>query len=80
MEDRRARHIGEIIRERNNRAVHRPAAAPKPRNNFNSRAQKILQRVLACVLNALATIGWFVTLPFITQDGRAVTAREQSGG
>jgi hypothetical protein len=41
---------------------------------------KIPRLLLGAMLNLLATIGWFVTLPFITRDGRALTAREQSRG
>lgn len=80
MEDRQARHIGDIIRERNNRGTRGLAAIPNLKPHFISRAQKILHLILAGVLNALATIGWFVTLPFITHDAPAVTAREQSRG
>jgi hypothetical protein len=70
MEDRRARHIGDIIRERNNRGTHGLAATSNPKPHFSSRAQKMLQLILAGVLNALATIGWFVTLPFISHDSQ----------
>jgi len=77
MEDRQARHIGDIIRERYNRAAD---AAQGPQLDFISRAQKMLRLLLGPVLDALATIGWFVTLPFITHEGRALTSREQSRG
>jgi hypothetical protein len=71
VEERQARHIGEIIRERNNRGARSLAAIPNPEPHVISRAQKILHLILAGMLNALATIGRFVTLPFIT-TGRQV--------
>jgi len=80
VEHRRARHIGEIIRERNNRSAQNLAAVPGPKHDVFSRVSKIPRLVLGAMLDVLATIGWFVTLPFITRDDRMLTEREQSGG
>jgi hypothetical protein len=80
MDEGGARHIGDIIRERNGRAAHDLAVAPGLKHNFVSRILKVLQGLLSSILDVLATIGWFVTLPFITRDDRALTAREQSRG
>jgi cell division septal protein FtsQ len=76
VENRRARHISEIIRERHNRSAQNRAAAPNPKRVV----LKILRLLLGAMLDVLATIGWLVTLPFITRDDRAFTARAQSGG
>ena len=80
VEDRQARHIGDIIRERNNSAAHGLAAESGHEQDAVSRVLKTLRLVFVAVLDVLATIGWFVTLPFITADGRELTARGQSRG
>jgi hypothetical protein len=80
VENRRARHISEIIRERNNRSAQDLPAAPGPKHDVFSRVSKILRLLLDAMLDVFATIGWFVTLPFITHDSRALIAREQSRG
>jgi hypothetical protein len=80
VEHRRARHIGEIIRERHSRLAQDLTAAPGPKYDVFSRALKIPRLLLGAMLDVLATIGWFVTLPFITRDDRALTTREQSRG
>jgi hypothetical protein len=74
VENQQARHIGEIIRERNNRGAYGIAPAPGPK--LTCRVQKILRLVLSRVLDVLAAIGWFVMLPFITRGGHAPTPRE----
>jgi hypothetical protein len=76
MEHQRARHIGEIIRERDNLSALGLTAPLSP----NRDVLKIPRLLLGGTLDVLATIGWFVTLPFITRDDRALTSRAQSGG
>ncbi|HZL28498.1 MAG TPA: hypothetical protein VFC39_18390 [Acidobacteriaceae bacterium] len=76
MENRRARHISEIIRERDNLSALGLTAPLSPKRDV----LKIPRLLLGAVLDVLATIGWFVTLPFITHDDRAATSREQSRG
>jgi hypothetical protein len=90
VDHRQARHIGDIIRERDdifpgrtqtvpNRGAEDQttrAAAANPIRRF----QRLLRLLLGGVVNVLAAIGWFVTLPFITHDDRAATSREQSRG
>jgi hypothetical protein len=76
VEHQRARHIGEIIRERDNLSALGLTAPPSPKRDV----LKIPRLLLGAMLNVLAIIGWFVTLPFITQNRRALTAREQSRG
>jgi hypothetical protein len=80
VEDRRARHIGDIIRERNDFPVHDLALAADRKHGATSRALKILLLVHRGVLDLLATIGWFVTRPFITDDRHALTSRAQIRG
>jgi hypothetical protein len=76
MEHQRARHIGEIIRERDNLSALGLTAPPSPKRDV----LKIPRLLLGAMLNLLVTIGWFVTLPFITHGDRALTSRAQSGG
>jgi hypothetical protein len=79
VEHRQARHIGDIISERYNFELgNQTARAGEIRPALDLR--KILWLLLGGVVNVLAAIGWFVTLPFITRDGAALTSREQSGG
>lgn len=80
MEERQARHIGDLIRERNTSASHGVAAVPDRKYNVISSVRKILHLVLSRVLDVLATIGWFVTLPLIPRDNRVFTSRGQSRG
>lgn len=80
VEHQRARHIGEIIKERHNLLAQDLAAAPTPKHHVFSRILKMPHPLFRAALDVLATIGWFVTLPFITHDDRALTARAQSGG
>ena len=76
MEHQRARHIGEIIRECDNLSALGLTAPSSPKRDV----LKIPRLLLGGTLDVLATIGWFVTLPFLTQNRRALTAREQSRG
>jgi hypothetical protein len=76
VEYQRARHIGEIIRERDNLSALGLTAPSSPKRDV----LKIPRLLLGGTLDVLATIGWFVTLPFITCDDRALIARAQSGG
>jgi hypothetical protein len=79
VEHQRARHIGEIIRERHSRSAQDLAVTPSPKQNVFSPI--LMPRLLlGGTFDVLATIGWFVTLPFITHDDLALTAREQSRG
>jgi hypothetical protein len=82
VEDREARHIGDIIRERDNAFWRRGGdlSAPSRAARRTLRIQKLFCSLLGVVLDVLATIGWFVTLPFITQDDRAQSPCEQSRG
>jgi hypothetical protein len=80
MDDSRARHIGDIIRERHNCAAHGQAAVARPKLNLFSRVRKILRLVFGRVFDLLATIGWFVTRPFIADDDRPLTSRAQIRG
>lgn len=77
MEEQRARHIGDILKERDNQMVHDLATVSGPEHDFVSRIYKIFRSVFGGALDALAAIGWFVTLPFITHNDCALTAREQ---
>ena len=76
MEHQRARHISEIIRERDNLSALGLTAPLSPKRDV----LKIPRLLLGGTLDVLATIGWFVTLPFITRDDLALIAREQSRG
>jgi hypothetical protein len=76
VEHQRARHIGEIIRERDNLSALGLTVPSSPKRDV----LKIPRRLLGGTLDVLATIGWFVTLPFITRDDLALTTREQSRG
>ena len=80
MDYRGLRHIGDIIRERNNRAAYGVVPAPGVKRNLTLRVQKILRLILSSVLAVLSTIGWFVTLPFITRNGHARTSSAQFRG
>jgi hypothetical protein len=80
VEHRQTRHIGDIIKERNYPAAGGRATAPGPKHDVFSRVLKIPRLLLGAMLDMLATIGWFVSLPFITRDDQVFTAREQSRG
>jgi hypothetical protein len=78
VEHRRARHIGEIISERYDSELGNPAARAGEIRRPPLELRKILWLLLDGALDALATIGWFVTLPFITRHGAPLKTREQS--
>ena len=80
VEERQVRHIGDIIRESDYCVALDFAAAPGSKHHRFFRASKMLRLLLAATLDVLATIGWFVTLPFIAHDSRVLTAREQPRG
>jgi hypothetical protein len=81
VEEPEARHIRDIIRERGN-IFQRRVGDLSARLGASSILgfQKPLRSLFGVVLNVLATIGWFVTRPFIIDDGGTLTARKQSRG
>jgi hypothetical protein len=75
MDDDRARHIGDIIREHRSRA-----AMPTPKPEALSQASRVPRLVLRTMLDMLAMIGWLVSLPFIGRVDRALTSRAHPRG
>jgi len=80
MDDGGARHIGDIIRERSNRAARHPAATSSSEHDPFSAVLKALRLLLGAMLDMLAMIGWFVTLPFITHGSGRLTSRAHRRG
>jgi len=80
VENRQARHIGEIISERYDLGLDNQIARAREIRRSALELRKIFWVLLGGALDALATIGWLVTLPFIAHDGPPLTTREQSRG